>query len=103
MIGSLGPGRSHPHLRLVRDDEQLQTGGGDGTSGGMEARINRLEQRIDKLSDDAGEAAKNLATLTERISHLPSKDYIDKRLIGLLSVIAALILFGEKIKTVFGI
>ncbi|MDR7101492.1 hypothetical protein [Croceicoccus sp. BE223] len=64
----------------------------------MESRVNRLEDRLDKLIDRVGSVEVSVATLSERVSHLPSKTYIDTRLAGMLAVIAALIAFGDKIQ-----
>lgn len=88
--------------RLMKENQALKSGGGDGTSGTMEARVSRLEQRADKLADDVANIRSDLATLTERVSHLPSKGYIDARLLAMLTVIAALILFADKIKALLG-
>jgi hypothetical protein len=73
-------------------------GGGDGGGDEMEARMQRLEGRVDKLVDDVGEVKVGLGTLTERVRHLPSKGYIDSRILGMLAIIAALVLFSEKIQ-----
>jgi len=78
--------------------DNLRPGGGGGTSGGMETRVARLENQVDRLSDRVGEVAERLATLNERVGHLPSKSYIDTRLLALLALIAALITFGEKLQ-----
>ena len=51
-----------------------------------------------RAADDIAEVRVSLATLIERVSHLPSKGYIDARLIGMLAAIAALTLFADKIK-----
>ncbi|WP_374412691.1 hypothetical protein [Novosphingobium colocasiae] len=82
-------------IEIVRRD--LKGPGGGDTSDGMEARVAKLEDKVDKLTDRIGGVEVNLATLTERIAHLPSKSYIDGRLLVLLTVVAALIAFSEKI------
>ncbi|MFX5521629.1 hypothetical protein ABTD78_20425, partial [Acinetobacter baumannii] len=45
--------------------EEWRSGGG---SGPVDDRLNRLEGRVDKVSDELGEVKVNLATLTERIA-----------------------------------
>jgi hypothetical protein len=73
-----------------RPTPPLQGNGGGGTFGGMEARVARLESDVGHIKADVGEiksAIKDLnthmsearitiATLTERMSHLPTKGYI---------------------------
>lgn len=81
----------------------LKGGGGGGTSGGMEARVNRLEDRLDKLSEKVGAVEVNLATLTERVAHLPSKGFIVGVLLTSLSALGALVLFADQLKGLFGI
>lgn len=71
-------------------------GGGDG--GGMDQRLGRLEAQYDRLTDRVGEVEKGLATLTERVAHLPSKGFIVNALLVSLAVTAALIAFGEKLQ-----
>ena len=85
-------------LSLVSRSAALKSGDDGGTFDGMEERVRRLEQRADKAADDIAEVRVSLATLIERVSHLPSKGYIDARLIGMLAAIAALTLFADKIK-----
>ncbi|MDR7102965.1 hypothetical protein [Croceicoccus sp. BE223] len=85
--------------RLDEVESHLNNGDGGGTYDGMEARVNRLEERLDRLIDRTGSVEVNLATMSERISHLPSKTYIDTRLAGMLAAIAALIAFGDKIQS----
>ncbi|AKM09851.1 hypothetical protein AB433_07430 [Croceicoccus naphthovorans] len=92
-------------LQLAEKDRQiadLKGGGGDGTFDGMDHRVSRLEHRLDKLGDGLGEVEVKLATLNEKVSHLPSKSYIDTRLLIMLAVIAALVAFADKIQAFFG-
>src|SRR5580700_2144765 len=70
-----------------RPEPPLQGGGGGGTFDGMEARVARLESDVAHIQADIGEikdTLKNLnshlsearvtiATLTERMTHLPTK------------------------------
>jgi uncharacterized coiled-coil protein SlyX len=72
------------------NDLPLRGGGGGGTFDGMEGRIARLEADVSHIKTDLGEikgslgalnthvseARVNIATLTERMGHLPTKAYI---------------------------
>lgn len=78
----------------------LNPPGGGGSSGGMEPRIARLEAQMEhvqgallKLSD----VPANLATLIERVAHLPTKEYLVKVTLGSLAIIAALVTFSDKL------
>jgi hypothetical protein len=68
----------------------LQPPGGGGPFDGMEPRVARLEADVGHIKSDIGEmkasltglnthvseARVNIATLTERVAHLPTKAYI---------------------------
>jgi hypothetical protein len=68
----------------------LSGGDGGGTFDGMEARVARLEADVEHIKSDVGEikgtlkdvsahvsdARVSIATLVERVAHLPSKAYI---------------------------
>lgn len=75
--------------------------GGGGNSGGMDGRMDRLEGRMDKIDDRLRGAEQQLATLNERVAHLPSKGFIVNALITGLTVMAALILFKDQIMLMF--
>ena len=54
----------------------LKHGGGSGTSGGMEARIAKLEALMDGVRTDLAKLSSvpsDVATIKERLSHLPTK------------------------------
>jgi archaellum component FlaC len=91
------------YRKINEQSKSLKSGGGGGTSGGMESRVNRLEERVDKLVDGLGEVKVNLATLNERVSHLPSKDFIVKAVVGTGGVLAALSVFAPKLQTLLGL
>lgn len=93
---------------LQRDNESrrpsrdLKGGGGDGTSDGMEARVNRLEGRLDKMTDKIGAVEVNLATLTERVSHLPSKGFIVSSALATITLLTAVMIFADKLRALIG-
>ncbi|MDN5785707.1 hypothetical protein [Pseudorhodobacter sp.] len=72
-------------------------GSGGGNSGDMEQRITRLEVKLDKVDDRLRGVEIGLATLTERVGHLPSKGFIVSALLASLAVVTALILFQKQI------
>lgn len=84
------------------DDSGLKSGDGGGTFEGMEARVAKLEADMDHVKrslDRLADVPADLATLKERTSHLPTKDYIDRRLLAMLALIAALTVFADKLQT----
>ena len=88
-------------------DHPLQSGGGGGTYDGMEARVAVIETHIDYIRQDIGEMRTDiailkadmvdvkvgLATLTERVSHLPDKGFFVKSLILTATVLGGLMTF----------
>lgn len=75
-----------------RDLEQvhdLKGGGGSGTFDGMEGRISKLE-------DAVVEVKVNVATLSERIAHLPSKGFVFAAMSGVgAAIVIALSILGQ--------
>jgi hypothetical protein len=94
----------------------LKGGGGGGTFDGMEPRIAALEVHVENLKTsvadlkasveagrvDVGTVKVNLATLTERVANLPSKGFIISVVLGILTVITALIAFQRQIQDLVG-
>jgi hypothetical protein len=70
------------------------TGGGDG----MEPWQASVEKRLDKLESGLTDVQVGVATLTERVAHLPSKGFIVTGFVTTLVLIAALVAFAEKIQ-----
>lgn len=72
---------------------------GDGGSGRgqMEQRLNRLEERMDKVDDRLRGVEINLAKLTERVGHLPSKGFIVGATMGGVAFITGIMIFLERI------
>ena len=104
----------------------LQSGGGGGTFDGMEPRVAVLENNVEYIKRDIGELKADvseirrdlgrmkddfksdvesvkvqLATLTERVNHLPSKGFIVSATLSSLAIVTALILFQDHLKTIF--
>lgn len=77
---------------------RLKSGDGDGTSGDMERRLSLVEDALTELRRDVGEVKVSMATLTERVSHLPGKGFIVKALGVSLAAITALIAFAQQIQ-----
>lgn len=83
----------------------------------MEVKIARLEanvehiqgnmvevkQRLTGLEGRVGGVEINLATLTERVAHLPSKGFIVATVVGVGAVLAALSLFPVQIRAFLGL
>lgn len=82
-------------------DQILKSGDGGGTSDGMEERVKRLEARVDKFGDDVTELKINLATLTERVAHLPSKGFIVTSFATAVTIIGAIVLAADRLKGLF--
>jgi hypothetical protein len=94
---------------------RLKSGGGGGTSDGIEPRVAKLEASVEHIQKDIAEikidmrefrtgiGALNVSTgtLTERVSHLPSKGFVVVALLAALAVIAALIAFQGSIQNLF--
>jgi len=88
----------------------LKNGGGGGNSGGMdekiaalEKRVDRFEGKIDGLSKEISDLRVQTATLTERIAHLPSKEFIYKGIAGLVAAMVAVSVLAPKLQGLFGV
>jgi hypothetical protein len=78
----------------------------------LEPRVAKLESDVEYIKRDIGEiktdATKtreavteikvNVATLTERVSHLPTKGFIVTATMTILALLAALILFQDQLQ-----
>lgn len=72
----------------------------------MEPRIAKLEAHMEHVRADLGKLAdvpSSLAALTERVAHLPAKEFVVKATTTTIALIGALIVFGDKIKVLLGI
>lgn len=106
---------------LRQEIEALKHGGGDGTSGGMEARVAVLEAHVEhiradlaKLSGLPGELASlrgdvstmgakfggDVSALATKVDALPTKDWIATRLqiyVGIMAAISAIAVAATKL------
>lgn len=99
--------------RVVEEREReasLKSAGGDGTSGGMEARIAKLEAHVEHIRDDLAKLADvpaDLATLKSRVDALPDKDWVGLHfrnwIGGSLALLTLLTLFGDKLRHLLGV
>lgn len=93
----------------ARDSLKLREGGGN--DGGMETyridalekRFEKMETRFDALQKEVGDLRVQIATLTERISHLPSKEFIYKGIAGLVAAIGGLVVLAPKLQVWLGV
>lgn len=76
----------------------LQFGNGGGKSGGMEARVAKLEsdvahlvKQVDRIDARTESMPKDLAVLAEKVSALPTKDYLDEKFGKLLTRIGLVV------------
>jgi hypothetical protein len=76
---------------------------GNGDGGNLEARIARLETKMDKVDERLGKLEIGVAVLTERVGHLPSKGFIVTATTSAIAFVVAVILLADKIKTLIGI
>lgn len=111
MIGNLGPGGHLPAFLSSNDRRPLKTGGGGGRFDDMEGRVARLEadvahlvkqvDRIDarlvSVESDVGTMKVSLATLTERVAHLPSKGFVVTSTITSIVALTAILTLLSKL------
>jgi hypothetical protein len=78
---------------------------GGGTSGGMEARIAKLEAQMDAVRGDLaklGSLPVDVARLDERVKHLPGKGFVVTATSTTIALIAAIVLFADKLRALVG-
>lgn len=93
---------SHP-----RFGSSLKSGGGDGTSGGMEPRIAKLEASMSHMERDVGELRVDMKDVRERLisveKTMATKGFVFS-VYGIVSVLlAAIILFQHQIQSLLGV
>lgn len=97
--------------------DRFKSGGGGGSNGGMEPRIARLEAhlehvqstmvelkgRVGNVETVLSDVRVNQARLEERVSHLPSKGFIVASSATIMTLVAALSIFGDNLKALIGL
>lgn len=95
-------------LKSLEDTFSLPGGGDGGNNGGMdridllEKRFDKLEGKFDGLQKDVVDLRVSVATLAERVAHLPSKGFIVASTVSALTFLTAVMLFREKILVLLG-
>ncbi|WP_374282848.1 hypothetical protein [Novosphingobium sp.] len=95
---------------LMRENETLKNGSGGGTSGGMEGRVAKLEALVETLRSDVtsikkdvGDMRVSIATLVERVAHLPGKGFVITATTTTIAMLTGVVVFGEKIRSLLGL
>ena len=91
---------------LVSSRVAERNNGGNGGGGGMSElahRVTRIEEDLKELRADMKDARDRLKGLEVKVDHLPSKDFIVKTMVAGLSLLTAIIVFQEKLTTLFGV
>lgn len=88
----------------------LKSGDGGGNSGGMEARVAKLEahmehvlQDVALMKADVGTLKTDTATIKVKIDNLPSKDFVVKVVVGSAALLGALQVFGPFLAKLLGL
>jgi hypothetical protein len=93
-----------------RRGETLYSGGGGGTSDGMEPRIAKLEASVSHLERDVGELRVDMKDVRDRLTKieatvagLPTKGFVFS-VYGIISaLLASIILFQHQIQALLGV
>lgn len=79
-------------------------GGGGGYGGGMdpwqssvETRLGSLERKLERVDERLGGVETNVATLMERVAHLPSSTKLYTTAVAIVIALTAAITFSEKL------
>jgi hypothetical protein len=89
--------------------ETSSTSGGNGGDGIMERvavlenKVGRIETDISEMRSDVKSIDTRLTRLEVKVDHLPSKGWVDTRLIFLLGALGAIITFQNQIQTWLGL
>lgn len=71
--------------------------------GHVQAELGEVKSRLGKVEDRIGRVETGLATLTERVAHLPSKEYMVKIALGTVGFLTAITIFSDKIRAMVGL
>lgn len=64
----------------------------------MEQRVGRLERQQEQLARDVTDLRVAVATISERVAHLPGKGFIVTATSTTIALIGALVLFADKVR-----
>lgn len=68
----------------------------------VDARMGRVETGLDGVSERLRLAEIDIGKLVERVAHLPSKGFIVTTVVSCTTVLAALAIFGDKVRALLG-
>lgn len=68
----------------------------------MEGDVGRLKSDMAEVRKDVGDLKTGLATLTERVAHLPSKGFILTATTAAIGVIGTIVLLADRLRTLLG-
>lgn len=77
--------------------------GVEGRMDRLETRMDRPEGRMDGIDGRLRGVETGLATLTERVAHLPSKGFIVTSTLAVLAAVAGFSTFGENLRVWLGL
>jgi hypothetical protein len=96
--------------RAAEQARQRKGGEGGEPPGALEARVAKLEAHVEilrsdvsALRKDVGDIRVSMATMTERVAHLPARGFVITATTTTIALLSGLIIFGEKLKTVLGL
>ena len=92
-MSNLGPGNV-VFFAPANDD------GGDGMDpwqASVEKRLDSLDSRMGRVETGLSDVKVNVATLAERITHLPSRGFVVTSAVGTVTALTAIIIFLQKI------
>lgn len=77
---------------------RVRTDGSEPPGGGMEFRVQSLEDNVKEIRNDMKDVRERLIKLEVKVDHLPSKGFVAICLGVMLSLITALIGFQDRIQ-----
>lgn len=94
----------------VPNEPGLKGGGDDGTFDDMEARVANLEKRFDRLegkldglTDKVADIRVDMSALKERVSHLPTKGWAVGVAVTIITLTGAIVTLAPKLQLLFGV
>ena len=96
----LNPAFERAKAELREMEARLKSGGGDGTSGGMEARVAVLEAHVEHIRGDLAKLADipvSVAEIKTELGHKPSKGFIVTSAVGTITALTAILILLAKL------